>query len=95
MPRVESSSIRVRAPGSSGARVIFLMGVSDGWRFEAPRQDSRSEKPFGAVWRTEVLWMPFLVGLMKGPSMWAPRDSDPSWGFRVKREGPRWGRTLG
>lgn len=38
-----------------------------------------------------TLWMPFLVGLMKGPSQWAPRDSEPSDAMRCVPEGPRKG----
>jgi len=46
------------------------------------------------VRRTEVLWMPFFVGDRKGPSQWAPRDSEPSVASRVVPEGPRKGSAV-
>jgi len=46
------------------------------------------------VRRTEVLWMPFLVGDRNGPSQWAPRDSDPSVASRDVPEGPSKGRAV-
>lgn len=37
----------------------------------------------------EGLWIPFLVGERKGPSQWAPRDSEPSEERRRDPDGPR------
>lgn len=37
--------------------------------------------------------MPFLVLEIKGPSMCAPRDSEPSSGMRWAPDGPRCGST--
>lgn len=70
---------------SSGAAVILRIRggervpfwSSAGCRFSEPYIDSRSVKEFAET-RTSRGWMPFLVGFMKGPSQWAPRDSAPS-----------------
>lgn len=77
---------------SSGATVIILTGMSDdrgeGVMLEAPYMASRSATE-EAVRRTAGLCTPFLVGLRKGPSTWAPRDSAPSWAVREAPDGPR------
>lgn len=49
----------------------------------------RSERPLCGDCRTAALWQPFLVGFRKGPSQWAPRDSEPCEGLRGVPEGPR------
>ena len=82
----------------SGAAVIFLIcaglivpfkGSMVGLMFALPYISSRSVKPLFAARRTSTLWMPFLVGEMKGPSQCAPRDSEPSSASRQVPEGPR------
>lgn len=57
--------------------------------------EEREARPESGVCRTETLWIPFLVGEMKGPSQWAPRDSEPWVGSRDAPEGPRNGRAFG
>lgn len=102
IPREMISGIAAVMVATSGAAVIILMrggsvelplGDNDGLMFEDPYISSRSSKPFIAGRRRETLWIPFLVGLRKGPSQWAPRDSAPSDAIRLFPEGPRNGKA--